>query len=288
MLPITYISIGLVILHFLLDTTVLNEDVSGSEIPLGNTFIIFMILGLVLSSVLMIYIFTKMSDKGIRYLYAVVFTFSHLYLVMELIFQILNKFSDNNILSALIFSFILLVSTYLLVKFFIIYATGKFSINIRNYGIILTSILMGRLMSIQLDLEAIIFFAILLSVYDIYSVFKGPLSKIIGKPQKVEAPINIDAESFRYQIKQVFKKGTPVLVLRNNTLLGVGDPLFYSILLYQALTLWNFAGMALIVFSLTIGAILTNYLLTKISPLPALPIPVGLSLMAYLILSLTV
>lgn len=287
-LPIVYISIGLVVLHYLLDTTVLNEDLTGEEVPLGNTFVIFMILGLILSSVLMIFIFTKLSDKGIRYLYATIFTFSQLYLIMELIFLSLNYYSENKLSSVLVLVLLLIMSMYLLAIFFITYATGKFSIGVRNYGIVLTSTLIGRLISIQLDFEAIVFFAILLSIYDIYSVFKGPLSKIIGKPQKIDLPIILDKESVKYQIKQVFSKGTPVLVLRNNTLLGVGDPMFYSILLYQALILWGFSGMALIAFTLAVGAVLTNYLLTKISPLPALPLPVGFSLIAYLILYLNI
>ncbi len=281
-LPIVYITAGLVLLHLLLDSIVLNEDISGDEIPLGDTFIIYMLLGLVLSSIIMILIFTKLSNKGIRYLYATILTFSQLYLIMEIIFQISTQFADNNILNGLVFVLFLLLSIYFLIRFFIVYSTGKFSISIRNYGIILTSILIGRLVSIQLELGAVVFFAILLSIYDIYSVFRGPLSKIIGKPQKIDHPLVLDRVSFEYQIKEVFGQGTPVLVLRNSTLLGVGDPMFYSILLYQALILWNLSGMTIVALTLSIGAILTNYLLTKISPLPALPLPVGITLIAYL------
>ena len=281
-LPIVYITLGLVLLHLLLDTIVLNEDVSGEEIPLGDTFIIFLLVGLILSSIIMILIFTKLSNKGIRYLYATILTFSQLYLIMEIIIQMLTQFSQDNILNSIIYGVVLLVSLYFLVRFFIVYSTGRFSVSIRNYGIILTSILIGRLISIQLDLAAVVFFAILLSVYDIYSVFRGPLSKIIGKPQKIDHPIILDRSFFEYQVKEVFTKGTPVLVMRNNTLLGVGDPMFYSILLYQSLILWNFPGLIIVAITLSIGAIITNYLLTRISPLPALPLPVGISLIAYL------
>jgi hypothetical protein len=108
----------------------------------------------------------------------------------------------------------------------------------------------------------------------------------MGKPQKRSANmIDPSKEQLSYQFNIISKKGTPVLMSYQNTILGIGDVLFFSILMYKALIEWYLVGMLVTSLAIGLGSIGTLLLLQKLSPLPGLPLPVSLSLLGYVFLS---
>jgi hypothetical protein len=156
----------------------------------------------------------------------------------------------------------------------------------RNAGIIISATIIGRMMALYFDLLSIIIFALILGLFDIYSVFKGPLSKIMGKPQRRQPNMTDPTkDQLTYQFRLISKKGTPVIMSYHNTILGIGDVLFFSILMYQSLIEWYLVGMLITTITIGLGSIGTLLLLQKVSPLPGLPLPVSLTLLGYVILS---
>ena len=135
----------------------------------------------------------------------------------------------------------------------------------------------------------LIFFSFLLSIFDIWSVFRGPLSKIIGKPKFNNHDSNIkqvdDAHLLAENTKRVIHKGTPVYVANSHkVIIGIGDFIIYSILMYSAMIEFAMIGLIISFVMISGGIIITFYLLKRLSPLPGLPIPVFLTIIGLILL----
>lgn len=101
------------------------------------------------------------------------------------------------------------------------------------------------------------------AVYDIYAVFKGPLKSLIGTaPGVALVGMSIKAGEFT---------------------LGLGDIVFYTLLPSLAYLQFNgtfgLAPALLVILAITVGVIITLYLLSRRRLLPGLPIPMLLGVL---------
>ena len=116
-------------------------------------------------------------------------------------------------------------------------------------------------------------FPILLAIYDIYAVFAGPLRKILGVPTKA---------------KKVLKKKInflPLLIVDFGLIkIGLGDIVFYSMLPAVGFMIYGIPKMVLTLLATNFGVFLTLHLLRKKkTPLPGLPIPMILGVLALIL-----
>lgn len=112
-------------------------------------------------------------------------------------------------------------------------------------------------------------FPILLAIYDVYAVFKGPLKKIIGKPSG-RKKLGIRMNFF------------PLLIVDFDLIkIGLGDVVFYSMLPAVGFMLFGIEKMFFTLTATNFGMLLTLYLLRKKKiPLPGLPIPMLLGVLS--------
>lgn len=116
---------------------------------------------------------------------------------------------------------------------------------------------------------------LLLAAYDIYAVFAGPLKRIIGKPAKgrrISKKARLDFLSL-------------LIVDFNFLKVGLGDIIFYSMLPAAGFMLFGLQKMLVTLLATNLGIVLTLYLLKKKKiPLPGLPIPMLLGILALVFL----
>jgi len=133
--------------------------------------------------------------------------------------------------------------------------------------------LTGGLFSFLLPPWSVLAVAVAAALFDIYSVFKGPVSKMLP-PSPVGEPRGLPPE-FRW-----------VVVTFRGLSLGLGDIFFYSMLASLALTHPSLdpARWLAVSFVLLAGAYVTFRLLERRPVLPALPIPILASSVVYVVL----
>lgn len=271
--PISTVLFGIYSVSLILGNELIDLD---EEIKLSTSSIVFVAFSLILSSLLLLFIFTKLNNYKIRIIYATILSFSGLQLILELYLRLeqMNREITYVIIATMVVIFLITVI------FFYVYAKGLAIIPVRNMGILITSIVIGRQISIMLEFEMIVFIIILFAIYDLYSVFYGPLSKVIGKPTRIKYVLPSDEQAKIYS-KQVCEKGTPVYIAKKYSVLGIGDTLFFAIIFNQALVSWGEMAMIFSFVAILIGSVITLIILKRLSPLPALPIPVILVLLVY-------
>ena len=136
----------------------------------------------------------------------------------------------------------------------------------------------GSLFGVLLPIWTILAVAIALSVYDLYSVFKGPLKYLIELEKKSSKISNERKTCGRDSLL----KG--VVVPFKGLYLGIGDVIFYSMissasLIKPEISMIRFLA---VIFGVSIGAYITFKLVEKKGALPALPIPMLLSVILYI------
>lgn len=116
---------------------------------------------------------------------------------------------------------------------------------------------------------------LLLAAYDIYAVFAGPLKRIIGRPTKAKRLLKRAKFDF-----------LSILIVDFNFLkVGLGDIIFYSMLPAAGFMLFGLQKMLFTILATNIGVVLTLVLLNKKKiPLPGLPIPMLLGILALIFL----
>ncbi|MHA1201618.1 MAG: hypothetical protein ACTSQ4_03755 [Candidatus Heimdallarchaeaceae archaeon] len=129
----------------------------------------------------------------------------------------------------------------------------------RNSLVVFLGIILGSIFGLLLSLATFLTLIILISIFDIYSVFKGPISKMF---QKANMPYE--------QISNP--------LIKKETAIGIGDFIFYSSLVTFTATNFGLAiGFASIV-GLLLGVVFTEQLLMRFGRFPGLPLPIFLSL----------
>jgi hypothetical protein len=281
------LAFGVIISEYLIGEGALEDETNAdtnSVVSFNYGLFLAFVIYIAIGALIFYIIFTRLRHLEIRVIYAGVIGFSLLYFIGEVVNELVFK-DDLTIIRKIILALVLITSPILLIRFLIVYATGQTAITIRNFGIVWSSIAIGRLIAIYFDLIAIIYFSAFLAVFDIWNVFWGPLSKVIGKPKfgASHAPNQMLVPD---QVKDVCEKGTPVFIsMSKGVMTGIGDLFFFTLLLYRAYIEWEFIGILLTFVAISLGSITTMAILRRISPLPGLPIPVLYSLVAYTLLS---
>ena len=124
----------------------------------------------------------------------------------------------------------------------------------------------GCLFGVIIPLWSIILISLLVSLYDIYSVFYGPLKYLIN----LEPSNGIEVGG-----RDTLLKGVTVPFLGIH--IGLGDIIFYSMIVSGTYIYTNIIRAFIIGMGICVGAFITFKLLEKRRALPALPIPVFLS-----------
>jgi hypothetical protein len=141
----------------------------------------------------------------------------------------------------------------------LVFVFNKGNKHSRNLLIVFLGIVLGSVFGLLLSLATYLTLIILISIFDIYSVFKGPINKIFKKANVPYKPI-----------RNPFVK--------KETAIGIGDFIFYSSLVVFAATNFGLTiGFASIV-GLLLGVVFTERLLMRFGKFPGLPIPIFLSL----------
>ncbi|NIQ07793.1 MAG: hypothetical protein GWO20_19370 [Candidatus Korarchaeota archaeon] len=137
----------------------------------------------------------------------------------------------------------------------------------RNGVMLLIGAWVGSFMSLLGELTPLVLMGGF-ALYDVFSVFKGPLGEMVKELQK--------GRSEGAEREEAGNDGEEIM-------LGLGDIVFYGIAASYAYRL-SFIGFIAVVFTLLVGLSLTLYFLVKglrkgdRSALPALPLPIFLSL----------
>lgn len=129
----------------------------------------------------------------------------------------------------------------------------------RNLLVIFLGIVLGSIFGLLLSLATFLTLIILISIFDIYSVFKGPINHMLKKANKSCEPIS-----------------NPIV--KKETAIGIGDFIFYSSLATFAATNFGLALGLVAVVGLLLGVVFTEQLLMKFGKFPGLPLPIFLSL----------
>lgn len=132
-------------------------------------------------------------------------------------------------------------------------------LNIRNAILILVGVWTATWLSWNLGILTPIAFMIGFAVYDLYSVFKGPLKEL----SQVMTEELGDAREREFGV-----------------ILGLGDVFFYSFAVGYSFAVLSLFEVFVVVFCIFVGALITVYLLLKyhVEALPALPIPLLLAI----------
>ncbi len=128
-------------------------------------------------------------------------------------------------------------------------------------SLILTGLLsaeVGSYFALTIPILTALILPIVLSLYDVYTVFRGPLKSLITA---------IPEESLSAIVTHV-----------GDFSIGTGDTVFYAMLPALALFQFTFASALVTLVAVDMGVLVTLYLLSKAKLLPGLPIPMFLGL----------
>ena len=140
----------------------------------------------------------------------------------------------------------------------------KYGVRLKNMIIFILGIAMGTVFGAVFSMASFFTLLILISLFDIYSVFKGPINQLL---KKKNMSLYQDTSS---SIK-------PTIAI------GIGDFVFYSSLVtFVTKELGPNLGFATII-GILVGIKMTENLLMKYGKFPGLPLPIFLSLLLVLI-----
>jgi presenilin-like A22 family membrane protease len=190
-------------------------------------------------------------------------------------FLIGSVFSLNLILFSTVFPgeiLPLLLSLSLVCLVFLVVYTKTFSFLSKLLSLLIGAEAAGYFATI-LQPPTVYIFPVLIALYDIYAVFAGPLKKILNIPSKGKKAIKMKIDFL------------PLLIIDFGFVkIGLGDIVFYSMLPSVGFMLFGLKKMVLTLLATNLGVLLTLYLLRKKRiPLPGLPIPMVLGVLALVI-----
>ncbi len=140
----------------------------------------------------------------------------------------------------------------------------KSGVRLKNIIIFILGIAMGTVFGAVFSIASFLTLIILISLFDIYSVFKGPINQLL---KKTNMSLSQNTSS---SIK-------PTIAI------GIGDFVFYSSLVtFITKELGPNLGFATII-GILVGIKMTENLLVKYGKFPGLPLPIFLSLLLVLI-----
>jgi presenilin-like A22 family membrane protease len=138
---------------------------------------------------------------------------------------------------------------------FICLTLNKCNLYVKNAIIAILGIAVGTIFGLVLPLPTFLTLLIVISIFDIYSVFKGPISKIF---QKSNLSVSQQANEF----------------IERSIAIGIGDFIFYSSLVTFVTKELGLAIGISAILGILVGIKVTERLLLRYGKFPGLPIPI--------------
>jgi len=223
---------------------------------------LFLVLMAILGGFAIVFIMRKKLMKILQVFYSlgiflsiVVFSWLHSYFLN-------NMFFEGYLVVEIVG---ILLGTIVAVTALITIVFGKGNQIVKNVTILLVSIIVGTVMGVVLPMGTFLTLIIFISLFDIYSVFKGPISSIF-KQEKKSSPSKYSNQIGIFEMR-----------------IGIGDLIFYSALVVFSVTYFSpILGFAAGIGILT-GVKMTENFLLKFQKFPGLPIPIFFALFLVLI-----
>jgi len=223
---------------------------------------LFLVLMAILGGFAIVFIMRKKLMKILQVFYSlgiflsiVVFSWLHSYFLN-------NMFFEGYLVVEIVG---ILLGTIVAVTALITIVFGKGNQIVKNVTILLVSIIVGTVMGVVLPMGTFLTLIIFISLFDIYSVFKGPISSIF-KQEKKSSPSKYSNQIGIFEMR-----------------IGIGDLIFYSALVVFSVTYFSpILGFAAGI-GILIGVKMTENFLLKFQKFPGLPIPIFFALFLVLI-----
>ena len=249
-------------------------------------------------------IFKYGSIKMLKVIFAISIAITSFFFVFMLVFTapyyFLDLFTDNTVFSYSTDILILVIGIVLGLAYAIITVLSmvyqKIPQPMPQIMAMLFAVLAGTFLATFLPTLAAVFVMIGLSVYDIISVFRGPIKKMaeISDERINDEPIN---EKSHVESEELITDNSDELEIQNSEQeevtsrigeseyyyaeyieLGLGDLAFFGTLFSFALIKLGFYSAIAAFVGVIIGAIGTIKLLEKVKMMPGLPLSIGLGL----------
>lgn len=145
---------------------------------------------------------------------------------------------------------------------FVIFILNKGNSIIKNIMVFVIGIAIGSVFGLIMHSATFFTLLILISLFDIYSVFRGPISKIFKRTNISITPQNNTNEERLVGI-------------------GIGDFVFYSALVTSVSSNYGLILGACTIIGIIVGIKITEKMLYRYNKFPGLPIPIFLSLFLF-------
>ncbi len=265
-IPIVFVVIIAAILSFISDevygkelSAVPVEEEEGEEITSATINAVFYV-SLALVGATFVYFLLKYGVASIfRVFLGIVVGMSCFLTFLYFIGAVFEYVDLWNDFIALILILIAFIITGVVITAFV---SQKLSQKVRNTAILGFSILLGAFLGVAIPLWSAVLILLGLSFYDIYSVFRGPIKRIV----------ELTAE----EGEKEEKGDIPMLVFTTSEIdLGIGDLTFYAMLVAESIIIEPFPYTTIsAIIGIIIGSIITLKILEKKGLLPGLPLPI--------------
>lgn len=216
--------------------------------PISNA--IYFVVLISIGAYLMYFLLKRKIHFGVRFLIGVavtVITFMLSFFYFDLLFIIVHFEGDFWLL------FIVSIFATVMTDYFIFLNRGA----IHNLLILLIGGALGAFLGITIPTLSAVFILLLLAVYDVISVYYGPVGKIASHGLE-----NLPGVTFSFKDVHV----------------GLGDLTFYSMLVSHALIQFGWSACIFALAGTLLGSFIAFKLLEKRGMFPGLPIPIILGL----------
>jgi len=211
-------------------------------------------------------LFRKAKINILKSIFTVFYFFTSLFAILLLEDEILI------ILGVQVINLFIYILPPFLSAFFITYiSVFSRSRKAKKVTIILFSSLMGFLLGISLPILTLTFTLIALSLYDIYSVKKGPIRSIMETIEEKQGQFDTLTLTYTSQYAEI----------------GLGDLIFYTALNVRVITSYSIIPIIMTFAGMLLGLLITCKILEKEHIVPGLPLP-SLLAIAFLFISLII
>ncbi len=263
-IPILFVSLVSILLSWFYG----KPDTVASIIPSDNDDVglqtlegVLLVLFSIVSGILIVFILKRNKHKILKILFSISIILSTISMMWVHGFLITSALGLNTIWIEVFF---IILGTFFGFFCWLVIIEDFFGHITRNICVMVLGIIYGIIFGLMLNVWAFIVFIFLLSLFDIYSVFKGPIHKILEK-RIIPNQLPTDYDMMKY------------------IEIGIGDFILYSAMIAFAFTELNFVVAILTVISICVGVLITMTMVKKYQKFPGLPLPVLFTLLVYLL-----
>ncbi len=261
LLPLLFLSYLIGFIYSSLESFLYLFPSSGEEYSFQILEGVILVSITVVSAFLIVLAIRKNLVRLLKYFYGFIFLISSvsIFWVHGYFFEL--AFSLNSMWLEIAFAAIGVIVGLLSVIFIIL---ERSHILIKNLLVFILGIAMGTVFGAVFPIASFLSLIIFISLFDIYSVFKGPINQLL---KKTNMSISANNEN----------------IATTSVAIGIGDFVFYSsIVTFVTKNLGLILGFAAII-GILVGIQITKNMLVKYGKFPGLPIPIFLSLFLVLI-----